>query len=354
MKKMTLLQDKQDIASRIENFIKDESADQFDAVARALFTFQFHHIDQARLYYEALGVTPENLAGINTIPAIGLNVFKETSFFAGAESTHIFQTSGTSGKGRGVSCFDDIDLAVMHSSILANCRNHLFKDNLKTRFLMLVPSPEEAPDIIMAYGMNRIAGEWGLTAPFFAVSKGQFLGKEAIGFIQQAIKDEVPLTIIGGSFGFVNFIDALRDKIPALPLPQGSRLLDAGGFKGRSRELNRHDFVTLTSDYFKVSEELCFNLYGLTELSSQFYSQGANPKQPAHWTKARVCHPLTLQDVREGEQGVAVLYDLANIAKPFVILTDDLAVSHTNGFELQGRASGSAPRGCSLSLEEVA
>lgn len=350
---MTLLQDKQTIATRIERFIKDESADTFTDVARALFDFQFQHIDQARAYYKALGVTPDNLETITDIPPIGLNVFKETTLFAGDKQTRTFQTSGTSGKGRGASCFDDFDLNVMKCSILKNCQQHLCKDDRQTRFLMLVPSPEEAPDIIMAYGMNHIARRWGLEAPVFAVSKGQFLGEEAIGYIQKAISDKVPLTIIGGSFGFVNFIDAIQDKIPSLPLPEGSRLLDAGGFKGRSRELDRAHFLKLTSEYFKVPTELCFNLYGLTELSSQFYSKAAAPKQPPHWTKVRVCQPLSLEDVATGEQGVAVLYDLANISKPFVILTDDLAIARGNGFDLLGRASGSAPRGCSLSLEEV-
>jgi hypothetical protein len=350
---MDLLHEKKNIANRITAFIKDESTDRFESIAKDLFRFQFNYLEPAKRYYQALGITPDTLTDFTDIPAIGLNVFKETRFFAGTEETRTFHTSGTSGKGRGASCFDKIDLQVMETSILRNCENHLFHDNLKTRFLMLVPSPEEAPDIIMAYGMSRIAAKWGLDTPLFAVSKGAFLGKEAVGFIQQARQDNVPLTIIGGSFGFVNFIDAIADKLPSLPLVPGSRLLDAGGFKGRSRELNRFDFLELTSTFFNVPKELCFNLYGLTELGSQFYSQADKPKQPPHWTRVRVCQPLTLQDAPAGEQGVAVLYDLTNISKPFVILTDDLAVSHNQGFELLGRASGSAPRGCSLALEEI-
>ena len=350
---MTILKDKKALCFRIEQFIKDASTDSFDAIGKALFHFQFQHIGQACKYYKSLGINPETLQSTNDIPPIGLNVFKATTFFAGIKQTKIFQTSGTSGKGQGASCFDELDLSVMQTSIIENCRQHLFQDDRKTRFLMLVPSPDEAPDIIMAYGMNHIAQKWGLAAPLFAVSHGQFLGKEAVGYIKQAIQDEVPLTIIGGSFGFVNFIDAISAKIPNLCLPKGSRLLDAGGFKGRSRELNRDDFITLTSSFFNVPQELCFNLYGLTELSSQFYSKAASAKQPAHWTKVRVCHPLTLHEVGLGEQGVAILYDLANISKPFVIFTDDIAINHGDGFELLGRASGSAPRGCSLALEEI-
>ncbi len=348
-----MIQAKEQIARRIGDFIRNENTNNFDPLARELFAFQYQHIAQARLYYDGLSVTPENLPDITAIPPIGLNVFKETCFFAGEQAKITFQTIGTSGKGRGTSCFDDIDLHVMETSILQNCHNQLCADERKTRFLMLVPSPDEAPNIIMAYGMNRIGQRWGVEPPLFAVQQGQLLVKEAGAYIKRAIAENVPITIIGGSFGFVNFIDAISENIQTMPLPEGSRLLDAGGFKGRSRELNRADFVELTSRFFNVPEKLCFNLYGLTELGSQFYSQAGGPKQPPHWTRVRVCHPLTLHNVGVGEQGVAVLYDLANISKPFVILTDDLAIRHEDGFELLGRASGSAPRGCSLSLEEM-
>lgn len=350
---MSLHENKQQITARVKCFIEDESKGSFTELAKALFEFQYTHLAPAKAYYQSLHIDPENLPSFEDIPPIGLNVFKEITFFAGEQQIRTFQTSGTSGKGRGSSCFDQSDLDLMETSILVNCKKHLFADKTKTRFLMLIPSPEEAQDIIMTYGMSRIAGKWGLDTPFYAVSKGNFLSSQAIDFINKAMDDKVPLTVIGGSFGFVNFIDSIKNKIPALPLPKGSKLLDAGGFKGRSRELDRDDFLALTSSFFDIPKQYCFNLYGLTELSSQFYSKGDGPKQPPHWTRVRVCHPLTLQKVADNEKGIAILYDLANISKPFVILTDDLALSHSHGFELLGRASGSAPRGCSLALEEV-
>jgi hypothetical protein len=350
---MSIAEDKQQITARITRFIEDETCDSFAAAATALFKFQFDHLPAARAYYLSSGLTPENLATYKDIPPVGLNVFKETIFFAGEEPLKTFHTSGTSGKGRGSSSFARSDLDIMETSILTNCRNHLFADNLKTRFLMLLPAPQEAPDMIMAYGMSRIARKWGLGPPFYAIKKGRFLGPETISFIRKAISDQAPLAIIGGSFGFVNFIDNIKEKINNLPLAEGSRLLDAGGFKGRSRELDRQDFLNLTSSFFNIPAQSCFNLYGLTELASQFYSRGSGPKHPPHWARVRVCHPLTMKEVADNRQGIAILYDLANISRPFVILTDDLARNRQPGFELLGRASGAAPRGCSLALEDI-
>jgi hypothetical protein len=206
----------------------------------------------------------------------------------------------------------------------------------------------------MAHGMRKIADHFGTHEPFYAVRGGKFVGKEAVDILRQWAAEDIPVTMIGGSFGFVNFVEGLQEKIKKIQLPIGSRMLDAGGFKGRSRELDRKGFLTMMQSFFGLPEEHCFNLYGLTELASQFYSCGRKPKKPPYWTKVRICNPLTLDDVAVGEQGVPVLYDLANVARPAVILTDDIGVSYgEEGFDVSGRASGSAPRGCSLSLEEV-
>ncbi|MEN8257198.1 MAG: hypothetical protein ABFS09_04985 [Thermodesulfobacteriota bacterium] len=344
---------KKELIAKISAFIGDARTGDFNSLACQLFAYQFEHIPAARAYYERCGVSPSTLDNFTDIPAIGLNIFKRYELFDGTSCQKTFRTSGTSGKGRGSSCFAAEDLELMALSILENAQATLFADQQKTRFMMLVPNPEEAPDIIMAHGMAVIAEKWATEPPFYAICKGAFLGKEAVEYLQQCIADKAPVTIIGGSFGFVNFIDKVAPQLGSLPLPQGSRVLDAGGFKGRSRELTRTGFLEMMSDFFHLPAEQCLNLYGLTELGSQFYSRGHAEKRPGHWTKVRICAPMTLQEVEDGGEGIALLYDLTNVARPMAILTDDLGRRHGNGFEIVGRASGSAPRGCSLSLEDI-
>jgi hypothetical protein len=218
---------------------------------------------------------------------------------------------------------------------------------------MLVPAPDETPDSIMAHGMRQIAGHFGLGEPLYAVRRGRLIVGEVLAALGGWTRAGEPVTLIGGSLGFANFMAKVGlDNGPALA--PGSRLLDAGGFKGRDRELDRETFYADLHRFFGLSKGMCRNLYGLTELASQFYGLAGGPKKPAHWTRVRVCEPLSLADVAPDETGVAVLYDLANVSRPFAILTDDLARPARDGaFELLGRAARSLPRGCSLRLEDV-
>lgn len=349
MKTMT----KQELIARISRFMADASADDFDAVAREICRWQHANIPVLAAYWDSMGWSPESMKSFADIPPVGLGVFKKFELFAGGEVVRIFRTSGTSGKGRGASIFDAADLALMDESILANAARSFFPDGVKTQFFMLVPTPAMAPEVIMAYGMDLIGKSWALGKPFCALGEGRLLLDEGVQKLRQLADKGEPVTIIGGSFGIMNFVEGLGME-NGVDLPPGSRILDAGGFKGRSRELTRSGFMRMCSEFFAIPEDSCLNLYGLTELASQFYGRGPAPKNPAHWTRARVCDPLTLEQVRPGEEGVPVLYDLANVARPMAILTDDLARAYENGrFEITGRASGSAPRGCSLNLEDV-
>jgi len=185
------------------------------------------------------------------------------------------------------------------------------------------------------------------------VRAGALAAEETLAVLSAWTRAGEPVTLIGGSLGFANFMAKVGlENGPALA--PGSRLLDAGGFKGRDRELDRDVFYADARRFFGLPEERCRNLYGLTELASQFYGRAGGPKQPAHWTRVRVCEPLELVDLPPRRTGVAVLYDLANVSRPFAILTDDLAQAAEKGaFHLLGRASGSLPRGCSLRLEDV-
>ena len=65
----------------------------------------------------------------------------------------------------------------------------------------------------------------------------------AIEVLRKVEEKGIPVTICGGSFGFVNFFDYCRRKRLKFQLPRGSRCLDAGGFKGKSREVGRGEFL---------------------------------------------------------------------------------------------------------------
>lgn len=348
-----LQQDKQALGRRVERFIEDRGSDSFERLALDLFRFQYSALPALQRYWDSFGAGPETTSDWTSIPPVGLSVFKRYELFCGSEIVERFTTSGTSGRGRGTSLFDGQDLQLMHRAILVNASTSLFRDGQHTRFLMLVPSPQEAPQMIMAHGMARIASRFGIGDPFFAVGSGRLLDDQALQALKVWTDQGSPITMIGGSFGFVNFMERMPDNC-RLTLPPGSRLLDAGGFKGRSREVDRFEFMDMVEDRFGIPRGNIFNLYGLTELASQFYSLGEGSKQPPHWTRVRVVDPMSLKDVKPHQQGVPLLIDLANVSRPMAVITDDIAeAAPDGGFHLLGRASGSAPRGCSLDLETL-
>ena len=62
--------------------------------------------------------------------------------------------------------------------------------------------------------------------------------------------------------------------------------------------------------------------------------------------------PVTLEEVAEGETGILLVYDAANVGSVAGIRTQDLAIKHGEGFELLGRDPAALPRGCSRAADE--
>ncbi|MRI16299.1 AMP-binding protein, partial [Vibrio cholerae] len=144
-------------------------------------------------------------------------------------------------------------------------------------------------------------------------------------------------------------MDALRPQGRAFRLPPGSRLLDTGGYKGQSRELPLEAFYAELSQALGVPREHCVNMYGMTELSTQFYDDGnasvPSVKSGPHWIRSRLVDPVTGRDVPAGERGILVHCDLANVNSVTTILTEDVGLWADGGFLLLGRAEGAQAKG---------
>jgi hypothetical protein len=165
-----------------------------------------------------------------------------------------------------------------------------------------------------------------------------------------------PYALLGASFSFVHLMDEMACQGRRFALPPGSRILDTGGFKGRSRELEAAEFYDRLSSLFGVPKARCINMYGMTELSTQFYDDGnetsPSVKSGPHWIRTRVVNPLTGEDVPRGEVGILSHCDLAHFNIVTTILTEDSGVAVEGGFLLLGRADGAEAKGCSMAVEE--
>ena len=176
-----------------------------------------------------------------------------------------------------------------------------------------------------------------------------------VATLRAAKASGAPFALLGASYAFVHLFDRLDAEGLRFRLPAGSRILDTGGFKGQSREIAPEEFYGRLAATFGVARELCINMYGMTELSSQFYDAGnlhlPSVKRGMPWLRSRVVDPLTGADVAPGTPGVLVHHDLAHLNVVSAILTEDLGIAEGDGFVLLGRASGAEAKGCSLALD---
>ncbi len=168
------------------------------------------------------------------------------------------------------------------------------------------------------------------------------------------------INMFAGAFAIGDANDRLLDALAAsgrrFALPDGSRILDTGGFKGQSRELGPDEFYDGLSTAFGVARSSCINMYGMTELSSQLYDNGnavcPSVKSGPHWIRSRVVDPLTGADLPGGQRGVIVHHDLAHFNCVAAILTEDAGEIVPGGFKLLGRVDGEASKGCSVAVAE--
>ncbi len=99
---------------------------------------------------------------------------------------------------------------------------------------------------------------------------------------------ERPKLILGTAFSFVHFLDYLAEKDLRLKLPIGSRVMETGGYKNRSRTMPKAELHSLITNLLGISRENIICEYGMSELSSQAYDAG-NPERCFHFPPGREC-----------------------------------------------------------------
>ncbi len=341
----------------------------FDALARRVSGYQFQHCAPYRAYCQARGISPaaaERWTDIPAVPTTGFKVLDLVSHRPGAASA-TFRTSGTTA-GRAARGVHHVpDLALYHGSLLSNFRAHLLPEGGRMSVLSLVPSVSAQPDSSLSHMVSVVTEACG------AAGSGSFLDAagslDVAGFVAAAThasEQDTPVLVAGTAFAFVHLIDTL-DSTETLGLPEGSRVMETGGFKGRSREVPRPELYQGIARVLGVADSWIVNEYGMTELLSQFYDGVAGAAaavvttspgsgrvhRPPPWMRSRVLDPVSLEPVAEGQPGLLAHLDLANLGSVSAVLTEDMGVSEGDGFRLLGRAPGAEPRGCSIALDDL-
>jgi hypothetical protein len=250
------------------------------------------------------------------------------------------------------------------ASLLAAFDRFMLPDHIRLRYLNLVPNPAAYPHSSLGYMMSRVSERRGDGATAWYLDGDNLNIDALIGDLDAAVEHDRPVCIATTAFALVHVLDALHERHRYFALPTGSRLMETGGFKGRSRVVDRDDLYARTAERFGMTNCAIAAEYGMTELTSQYYddvlvNEQDHPHAPIRyklappWLRPRVVGPdgATLP---RGVVGALVHVDLGNRSSCVAIQTEDLGVQFDDGLVLIGRESGAALRGCSLSAEDLA
>jgi hypothetical protein len=346
--------------------------DKFNHLALELFALQFSHNAPYRKFCDSRKVEPQNVKHWSAIPAMPTSGFKELELtcLSPHHRTRVFHSSGTTEQRPSRHFHNDESLSIYEASLAPWFEAHFLPRTgapasgpalaEQCRWLFLTPSPSHAQHSSLVHMFDCVRHKFGCKHSLFtgvALGDGTWdLDLHAtLKALRESIAQNQPVMLCGTAFNFVHLLDHLEESGASLRLPNGSRVMETGGYKGRSRTLPKTELHGLITDLLGVPASHIICEYGMSELSSQAYDRVAG-KAPADarvfhfppWARAQMISPETGCEVREGETGLIRIFDLANVFSVMAIQTEDLGVRRGSGFELLGRAAMSEARGCSL------
>ena len=337
-------------------------AARFEALALELFAFQWERCPPYRRFCEGRGVRPATLSHWQEIPAVPTGAFKELELrsFPAQRSAHVFRTSGTSTSARGALHLDTLEL--YEASLLPSFARFVLPDlapGERAPILVLAPSPNEAPDSSLSHMFGVVLRELGAPESGFFLREGVLLSDELLAALARAGEHGGCVALCGTTFAFVFLLDELARRGRSLALPPGTRIMETGGFKGRSRELGRDALYAEIGQRLGVPAARIVNQYGMTELGSQFYDSVLRlPGEPRRklgppWARVKLVEPVNGGPAPENELGAIAIVDLANTGSVLALQTADLGRRIGDGFDVLGREPGAEARGCSIAADEL-
>lgn len=339
----------------------DCTDDQFNQLALRLFAYQYECNAPFRSFCQRRGATLRNVRSWRDVPAVPIDAFKAMELRSEPPSPaeRVFMTSGTTGRAaRGRHFHPQLDV---YDLSMKRYFSRRFMQGLERMPMgILFPDEQAMPHSSLAHYLALARSEFGSAGSRYYLSPEGLDMPALCAALEESERSGQPFALLGASFSLVHVMDALRAQGRSFRLPAGSRVLDTGGYKGQSRELPLEQFYAELSQLLGVPRSLCINMYGMTELSTQFYDDGnavlPSVKSGPHWIRSRLVEPITGRDVAAGERGILVHCDLANYNAVTTILTEDVGLwagpQEKDGFLLLGRAEGAAAKGCSLAVEE--
>jgi hypothetical protein len=304
------------------------SEDAFNDMAIELFTLQ-HEQNAA---YRKLCESAKYPRSWQDIPAVPTAAFKELELTSipMTERTKEFRSSGTTGQKPSRHFHSAESLPVYEASLAGPLRENFLREEME--LVSLTPSARDAPHSSLVHMFSTVG-------PVFVGRADWSVDLTEFRRLRSAATK--PIGLMGTAFNFVQLID----EVGTMMLPSGSRVLETGGYKGRSREVSRKELHEMIRSAFGMADIVIE--YGMCELSSQAYAHEDGIFRFPPWVRAQIVSPENGREVKD-QTGLVRVLDLANVWSVMAVQTEDLGLRRGHGFELLGRASGAEARGCSL------
>lgn len=344
----------------LRGLMTDPSSDDgvdWEGWALAAFRHQFGGCEPLRAWWAARGVTPDTVARWQDIPPVPAEAFKYFDFRAPTdlEPEAVFLTSGTSGGTARRGRHSVLSLELYVASMSEPMRKALDPLGAVPNVLSLVPRAEERPDSSLSVMVTEGAKALGLETYWCVASDGSWVLDEFDRF--DSARSDRPVLVMATALALVHLLDESR---LAPVLPEGSVVMETGGFKGVRSDVSRTSLYRRLVSAFEVDPDRIVNEYGMTELLSQLWepvltvgSKGRGLHRPPPWLRVRALDPDSLEELPEGRSGLLAFFDLANFGSVSHVVTQDVGAVIDGHVRLEGRVLGSEPRGCSRTMDEL-
>jgi hypothetical protein len=358
----TLLHRSDALHARVQQYVLGHG-EPFDVLACDLARFQADACNGLERLLAARRLQPRDLERAADIPAIPTDAFKlrRIACHPPEADAAVFRTSGTTIGARGEHAMRTT--STYELAALTWARELLFVDAQPVHLVLLASEPGQAGESSLGFMLALFARQFASAHTWLL--QGERLHVEALARVAaDAHQAGCPVLVAGAAFAFVHLIEQLGGK--RLELPAGSRVMQTGGYKGKSREVSADELRRAIVSALSVPDAMIASEYGMTELSSQAYdgtvraSLGLDDRcgppglyfSPP-WMRVQAVDPVSLAEVAPGEIGIARITDLANVDSAVAIQTADQVRCLRGGFELLGRLPGATPRGCSIGIDEL-
>lgn len=269
---------------------------------------------------------------------------------------HYFESSGTTSQGEPVvSRHSFRSLSLYRESVLQGWKWFLTESDLSfpETVVGLMPSHRERPHSSLSCMVEYLMQEYGDKDSFWVMQNNRWNWHSLSKYLSG---NKRPTVLFGTAFAWVHFIDWCAEKKLRFKLHPETLVLETGGYKGRSRELERTELHSSLSRLLGLSSFQIRSEYSMCELSSQAYSFPTKGHSTGlfrfpPWASYRIVKPLSSTPVKLKSPGVLEITDLANVDSCSFIRTEDEAIAYRDGFEIIGRFPRSGLKGCSLAFE---